>query len=409
MQQHVLEAMEPRVLGRRLQAARKARHLTQQHVADSLQLARTTITALEKGARRVRPNELIRLATLYGEPVSQLVGTEEPVEDFTAHFRVAIAGASPLQIQQELDQGVRAFQRLCEDYLRLENLNGASIGPRYPSEYVIDAVPPAVAAEDVASSERNRLGIGDGPFLNVREALETDVGLRVFYTELPPSVAGLFAYTEQLGGCIAVNGGHPEERRRWSMAHQYGHFLTSRLRPRVSMLSSYGRVQAGERFADSFAGSLLMPPVGLRRRFNEIVRASNGTVTAADVHRLANYYHVSVSAMMLRMQWLRLLPSGAWDRLSARGLTVRESREELGLSPQAHDEGRLPFRYRLFAVRAYEEGKLTEGELAKILRVDRVSARRTVQRLTHSPHLLDEGSAAYLSLPLASIVRGRES
>ena len=41
--------VEPRRLGRRLQEARVARGLTQQDLADSLGLARTTITAIEKG------------------------------------------------------------------------------------------------------------------------------------------------------------------------------------------------------------------------------------------------------------------------------------------------------------------------------------------------------------------------
>ncbi len=49
MQENVVHAVDPKVLGRRLQEARRARGLTQQEVAESLELARTTITALEKG------------------------------------------------------------------------------------------------------------------------------------------------------------------------------------------------------------------------------------------------------------------------------------------------------------------------------------------------------------------------
>ena len=409
MQQHVLEATDPRVLGRRLRAARKARHLTQQQVADSLELARTTVTALEKGERRIRPNELIRLASLYGRSVNQLVGPREFQEDFSVQFRAAVAGAESQEAQDELEQAIQDFQGLCEDYLHLERLNGASTGRSYPSQYPIDGVPPKVAAEDVAWSERSRLGIGDGPILNLRDMLETDVGVRVFYTELPLPVAGLFAYTEELGGCIAVNSMHPEERRRWSLAHEYGHFLTSRFRSEVAMLATFERVPAGERFADAFARCLLMPSVGLRRRFNEALRASGGNVTVAEVYRLANYYSVSVPAMMLRMEELRLLPSGAWVRLRGRGLRVREAREQLGLAARSRDDRRLPIRYQLLAVRAYEEGKLTEGEFANVLRVDRVSARRIARSLTHSPDLGDPGNAENLSLPLASIVNGRDT
>ena len=59
-----------------------ARGLTRQEVADSLELARTTATALEKGQRRIRPDELISLAGLNGRQVSTFVGSgPRPAED----------------------------------------------------------------------------------------------------------------------------------------------------------------------------------------------------------------------------------------------------------------------------------------------------------------------------------------
>ena len=66
--------IEPRQLGRRLQEARKARGLTQQDVAVALAVARTTVTAMEKGERRVQPGDIIRMAALYGRSVNDLMG-----------------------------------------------------------------------------------------------------------------------------------------------------------------------------------------------------------------------------------------------------------------------------------------------------------------------------------------------
>ena len=33
--------------------------------------------------------------------------------------------------------------------------------------------------------------------------------------------------------CIAVNLKHPRERQHWTLAHEYGHFLTERYRANV--------------------------------------------------------------------------------------------------------------------------------------------------------------------------------
>ena len=408
MQQHVLETTDPRVLGHRLQEARKARGLTQQQAADSLEIARTTVTALEKGDRRIRPGELIQLARLYARSVSSLVGSREPVTDFAVQFRTAMADESLPQSHEEQERAVQDFQTLCEDYLYLETLNGTRMLRSYPSQYVIGSIPPDDAAEDVAASERNRLGLGDGPMLRLRELLENDIGIRVFYAPLPSRVAGAFSYTEELGGCILVNARHPEERRRWSMAHEYGHFLTNRFRSELTILGGFRRVPAPERFADAFARSMLMPATGLRRRFYLMAQESEGRVTAAEVCRIAHYYFVSVEAMMLRLEELRLLPRGAWERLRGRGFKVREAQEQLGLAPNPRDDRLLPLRYQFLAVRAYEEGNLTEGELARLLRVDRVSARRIVQELTHPVHILDEGEVTPLSVDLASSVSGQD-
>ena len=407
MHKHVIESIDPRTLGRRLQEARKARGLTQQDVAESLDLARTTITAIEKGERRPRPDELIHLAHLYGRLVGNFVGQRDPIPDFGVQFRTAVSKVDSPETQQELGRAVEEFQSLCEDYLYLEKLSGAPLGKNTFPEYLIEGTGPEAAAEDVASSERNRLGLGDGPVLHLRDILESEMSIRIFSFEMPSRVAGIFSYTEDLGGCIAVNARHPEERRRWTLAHEYGHFLTRRYQSEVSLLGAYNRVPSSERFADAFAASLLMPAVGLRRRFNDLSRAADGRVTVADICRVAYNYLVSVEAMMLRLEYLRLLPPGTWERLQDRGFKVREAQEQLGLPPHPPTDSLLPLRYQLLAVQAYEEESLTEGELARLLRVDRVSARRTVQELTHPLLLLEEGEVGSLSLELSRSIGGQ--
>jgi len=402
MQQHILEELDPRTIGSRLQEARKTRGLTQQDAADALQIARTTITAIEKGERRLRPEELIQLAKLYGRHVSDFVIPRPYSQDFTLQFRSAFSGVAQPQVQNELELAVQEFQRLCEDYLRLESMTSTPLPHAYPTPYPVEGLSPDEVGQDVAAAERSRLSLGEGPVLNLRDVLENDVGLRVFYISLPSRVAGVFAYSEELGGCVAINASHPNERRRWSLAHEYGHFLTNRYRPEISILAAYERVPATERLADSFARCFLMPESGLRRRFNEVSRQSGGKMTASEICGLADYYVVSVEAMMLRLEDLRLLPSGTWERLLDRGFKVREAQEQIGLISRLVTEQQLPHRYQSLAVRAYQEGNLTEGELAQLLRVDRLDARKIVIAVTERPHVSEDGDVASLSVDLAS-------
>ena len=396
-----LESTDPRVIGRRLQEARKSRGLTQQEAAEALSVARTTITALEKGDRRARAEELVRLASIYGRKVNDLVGRRESNPDFAVQFRAATARAGSADAQEEVNGVVNDFQRLCEDYRQLERLNGISFDRAYPIEYPATGISSELAAQDIAAAERNRLALGDGPLPRLRELLEEDVGLRVFSIGLPSHIAGLFAYTDELGGCIAINARHPWERRQWTLAHEYGHFLTTRYQSEIAVLGAYERRPASEQLADAFAGCFLMPEFGLRRRFNELSRSGSGSLTAADVCRMAHHYSVSVEAMMRRLEQLGVLPRGTWDRLRDRGFKVREAQEQLGLLPHDGGDRKLPARYEFLAVRAFESGELSEGELASYLRTDRVSARRTVQRLTNEYYLLDEGELASLPIDMS--------
>ena len=107
---------------------------------------------------------------------------------------------------------------------------------------------------------------------------------------------------------------------------------------------------------------------------------------------------------MLRLEELGFLPRGTWERLRDRGFKAREAQEHLGLAPHPSDDRLLPIRYELLAARAYEIGKLTEGELARLLRTDRVSARQTLLRLSSPFHVFDGGQVSSLSVELAGSI-----
>ena len=404
MPPHETQAFDPCALGRRLREARKARGLTRQDAAESLAVARTTIAMMEKGDHKARPDELIRLASLYGKRVSDLVSPKDRGADFAVQFHTAAARIDTGDVQNELREVLPEFQNLCQDYWYLEQLNGISFQPAYPPQYPTDGLSPEEVGQDVASCEHNRLGLGDGPILQLRETLELDVGLRVFSMPLPSRMTGIFIYTDELGGCITVNARHPAELRRWSLAYEYAHFLTSRHQPNISMLNSHHRVSATGQIADTFARCLLMPAQGLRRRFNGILQTGGGKVTAADVCRIAHYYFVSVEAMTLRLEELGVLPRGVWERLRNQGLKVRQAPEFQVLPLRPSDGGLLPLRYKFLAARAYEAERLTEGQLARFLRTDRVSARETFQRLSNTVHVLDGGEVAALPLELAASI-----
>jgi Zn-dependent peptidase ImmA (M78 family) len=318
------------------------------------------------------------LAEVYGRRLDELLRPTEPSRELAAQFRESL-GRMPEE--DDLREATVALQQLAEDYVELERLLDAPLPTSFPSPQPVPADPVA-GAERLASEERGRLHLGDGPLPHLRELLESDVGLRVFSIPLPSRFGGLFAYDEQLGACVAINSRHRWERQRYSLAHEYAHFLTRRDRAQVTIvIAAYRRVPAAERFADAFAQRLLMPAGGVMRRFDAARQAAGGQVTPALLLSQADFWQVSAEAMARRLEDLKLIKSGRWDQLVRHGLKPEEGRALLGLAARPADTVLLPRRYVLLAVAAFRRGMISEERFARFVRRDRVAARRLVEEL----------------------------
>lgn len=387
MSANILDEIDLRALGRELQQARKRSGFTQEEAATLIGSARTTVTAIEKGERRIKPEELITLARSYGRQVSDFVRSRPVIEPFEVQFRGPIV-LSDID-QSRIDPLIVDLQELSRSYLELEMIVHNPLIQRYPEEFSISGLNIDIAAEELATRERARLNLGDAPLPILRDILEQEVGLRIFYLRLPQSFSAMYFYDHAVGGCIAVNRDHPEERRRWSLAHDYGHFLVSRYKPVLYVENSYKRRPEGERFVDQFAMYFLMPTSSLSRRFNDIRRVKE-KITPADLCILAHYFGVSFEALMGRLEGMKLVPTGTLDKLRSGGFKIRDAQKELGLGPLIARDSVLPLRYQYLALEALDKDLITEGRFARLMQLDRLDARRLADTLRGNVSLFGE-------------------
>lgn len=110
---NVTEQEKPfyRELGQRIATLRKEQGLTQQQLADQLELSQKTIAHYEVGRLRVAASMLPTLAQLLKVSVAELIGTDEPK-------RSKRGPASKLQQQiEQIQQLPRAKQRFVTEML----------------------------------------------------------------------------------------------------------------------------------------------------------------------------------------------------------------------------------------------------------------------------------------------------
>jgi Zn-dependent peptidase ImmA (M78 family)/DNA-binding XRE family transcriptional regulator len=380
-------------LGERLGDARKRAGLTQAQMAEKLNLARTTIVAIEKGERRPSNAELLKFAEVARSSVHDLLREGVVRTEVSPRFRIGLANRDIPSVTQAVER-LRVLGGRYVELERLHNLHRARAPLETLQTYAVDdgtspKIDPRLEGEDAARAVRGMLGLGDEPAMNIDERFEAEAGLRIFYLDhLPSKLAAFLIWTDEIGACVAINRAHPVERQRWSLAHEVGHFLRDREGGDI-LEQDDSLSQPGEVFPEAFAKEFLLPRAGVQKRFSERCRA--GKFTPIDLLALARTFGVSFHAMALRLEELRLLPRGSYDKIVQSGLRPQGlgRPEELVAHPRVVRLG-LPDRYVALAVSAYDDELLSETEFAEVLATD-VATARGVHQQSHQIRL-DDGT-----------------
>lgn len=382
-------------LGERLADARKRAKLNQADVADAIGVARTTLVAIEKGERRPNNAELLRLAEVLKTSVHDLLRETLVRTELSPRFRVAFGVDKKAGPVSEAVERLRSFgaryaelERMRNNSARrvpalLETLRTYRTDPDVPQGRLDDRL----AGEDAARTVRNMFGLGDEPAVHLDERLEAEAGLRIFYLDrLPPKLSAFLLWSDEIGPCVAVNADHPVEKQRWSLVHETGHLLRD---PEAGDIldDNESLTRTEEIFPESFTTEFLMPAAGVQKRFADKCRA--GQFTPVDLYALARHFEVSFQAMALRLEELRLLKRGTYEKISKSQIRPRDLARHAP-PRQSAPRDRLPVRYVDLAVWAYDQELLSEGELAEHLDTDIASAREIFQK--RQQLLLDDGS-----------------
>ena len=364
-------------LGQRLRLARQRAGLTQAQAAEEMEIARTTLVAIESGQRRVRMEELRQLAHSYGESVNVLTRPEATQVDLLQRFRPRFRRAAGSE-GSALCQAAEALANLAKAEVELEAVLGIARVRSYPPERPIMPGDVRAQAESDAADIRHRLGLGMAPIRDMVSLLEIDLGIRVYIRPIDFGVSGAFAYDDAVGACVLLNANHPRERRAQTAAHELGHFVSCRRTAEV-MFDGL-RQSREERYANAFASAFLTPARTVMERFTELTRGS-GTLTRRHVILMAHIFGVSREALVRRLEELRQVKLGAWDWFEANGgITNQQARQVLNdLVPVDLDRAgtRQPgtLRLNLLAAEAYRQDLMSEGQLARLLDLGRVELR----------------------------------
>lgn len=370
-----LDGLGPGEVGERLRVAREAAKITQAAAATEIGAARTTIVAIEQGQRRARLDEVQRLAGLYGTSVNALLRREAAHVNLEPRFRRLDARDG------DVESSAGTLARLVAAEFELEGLLGIARRRNDPPERPLLPGDVALQAEQDALELRQWLGLGLAPVHDIVALLELQLGAHVYVRELPSAISGLYAFVEGFGACILLNAAHPRERRAQTAAHELGHLVSTRCAP-DALREGLPESSREERYADAFARAFLAPARAVMAKFQDVT-AGASQLTRRHVIILAHAFGVSREAMVRRLEELKLSRPGTWDYFARNGgITrdhVRQVFGDLAADPAGAEATHLlPVRLSAMVWEAWRRELLSEGQIARLLQLDRVDVRGLV-------------------------------
>lgn len=376
---NAIEHLSAQELGLRLRIAREAAKITQEDAADRLDMSRTTVVAIEKGERRARIGEVRAFAQLYKTSINELLRAEAVHVDIAPKFRKYFG-----KEDDAVEAAAKLLANLAKAEVELEALLGIVRVSNYPPERPILPGDVRLQAEQDATELRQWLGLGSSPITDIVTLLELEMGVRVYIRRLDAKISGLFAYEDKLGACILLNASHPRERRTLTAAHEMAHLVSTRREAEVTR--ERGENSREERYSNAFSSAFLMPARAVMQKFKEVTAGSE-KFTRRHIIILSHAFGVSREAMVRRLEEVGVVKKGTWDWfVHYRNVTDEQARQVLGdlwLPDSAKADAYRPTSLRLamLADAAAQRGLLSEGQLARMLHLDRVELRELLDGL----------------------------
>lgn len=329
----------------RIAEARELAELTQEQVSAATGLGQTVIAEIEAGSRKLAATELVLLAEALDRPVDWFFSASPPAV-VSRRSDPAVGGRSKV-----LDSRV---ERIARD---VDFLIGEGEIPQV-TRIALDPPMTVDASEEAAVELRGKLGVQQGPLLNLQAHAER-AGLFSFSLDLGRA-GGDAAYVE-VGdlGVAVINGALEPGRRRFNLAHELGHHVfQDAYAPEVGLSPQ----DDNEKMINAFAIHLLLP----RGEVQEIMSEFEGNprlaaVAAAVRHRL------SWTAVCAQLRNLGAIDAGTREEFANRPPSSADF-IDLGERWVAElDPPSVPPMYGRRVLAAYRRGKLTGARVLELL------------------------------------------
>ena len=351
------------VLDKRIVAAREATGFSITEAAQKLGFKNyQTLSAIEKGARKINAHELVMIARLYGRSLDYFLETDIAPDPVPLWRKTT---------KTDVNQVQRQFLSFLENYSNLEHLLGLKrrwkdIQKNYDRDDFSDNG--FERADKLGDDIHNFLDLGSRPSSNLLNVLENKLRFKILHLPLGDGVSGASVVDNTLGVGILINANDAPWRRNFDLAHELFHVISWNVFSPEEIGNGTIKTRP-EKYADIFASSLLLPEAHLLDALKET--ATDNEVRFIDIVELAKDFGVSTEAILWRLVNLEILKKSRVQKILDNQKFHNLDRSMRRKLYKGDRPSKFPSRFISLACRCLMEGKISRGTFAEYLEIDR--------------------------------------
>ena len=321
-----------------------------------------TLSAIEKGVRKINAHELIAVARLYGRSLDYFLESDISPDPVPLWRKTT---------KTDVHQVQRQFLSFLENYSNLEHLLGLKrrwkdIQKNYDRDDF--AVNGFEQASKLGAEIHNFLDLGSRPSSNLFNVLESNLRFKILHLPLGDGVSGASVVDGVLGVGILINDNDAPWRRNFDLAHELFHVITWNVFSPQEIGNGMTKTRP-EQYADIFASNLLLPEAHLLEALKETT--TDNEVKLIDIIELAKGFGVSTEAILWRLVSLKMV-----KKLQAHKVIGDPKFRDLDRNMrqglyESERPSKFPSRFISLAYRCLMEGKISRGTFAAYLEIDR--------------------------------------
>lgn len=276
-------------IGEKIKNLRKWLRISQQTVSDFLEIPRTAVSAIEKGTREINYTELSKLSKLFRCDPNSLFGMKiTPVDPVPMNFKARLNKDTELS-NHDKNEIANFTQFLeCQVPKAEKSLTSAELKQ-------LKNMTPQRAADFFLEKFSSEIPVDI-------YSIVIDLGIYPRFTALLDLAGAIVRTKNQSTGQevfgILINSDQPEERMRFSAAHETAHYLLDHVDDGFHVSPIARWKDAVELDADSFAAECLMPRAALEQEAKKYLKTG---ISPTDAIQIADKFLVSYRAILHRL------------------------------------------------------------------------------------------------------------